>query len=133
MAFDFSRQLVASMSRVEGPVRLCLLNASIGKRSPHCHNSILYAEIDDHGVRRGNMGRILTRWRHPVASMVAQYVVMRSSPYRLSRMAIGMAREAGPLYSVIDIMSCVTVAKRPCYGRLKINPSYNIVHYNDIS
>jgi hypothetical protein len=29
-------------------------------------------------------------------------------------------------------MSCVTVAKRPCYGRLKINPCYNIVHYNVI-
>jgi hypothetical protein len=23
------------------------------------HNSIFYAEIDDHGVRRGNMGQIL--------------------------------------------------------------------------
>jgi hypothetical protein len=31
-------------------------------------------------------------------------------------------------FSVIDFMSCITVAKRPCYGLLKINPSYNIVH-----
>ena len=87
------------------------------ERSPQRHNSILYAEIDDHGVRRGNTGRIL----------------VRSAPYRLSRMAIEMAREAGPFYSVVDFMSFVTVAKRPCYGRLKINPSYNIVHYNVIS
>jgi hypothetical protein len=38
---------------------LCLLNASFKKRYPQCHNSIFYAEIDDHGVRRDNMGQIL--------------------------------------------------------------------------
>jgi hypothetical protein len=26
-------------------------------------------------------------------------------------------------------MSCIIVAKRPCYGQLKINPSYIIVCY----
>jgi hypothetical protein len=26
------------------------------------------------------------------------------------------AREASPFYSVVDFMSCVTVAKRSCYG-----------------
>ncbi len=25
-------------------------------------------------------------------------------------------------------MSCITAAKRPCYGLLKIKPSYTIVH-----
>ena len=46
-------------------------------------------------------------------------------------MAVKMACEAGPFYSVVDFMSCIVpVVKRPCHGPLKINPSYLIVHYN---
>jgi hypothetical protein len=99
---------------------------------PQCHNLIFYAKIDDHGIRRGNTGRILARWQHPVASRVAldlPYWAMGSAPYRLIRMAIKMARKAGPFFSVVDFMSCITVAKRPCCGQLKIKPSYNIVLY----
>ncbi len=93
-------------------------------------------EIDGHGVLRGDTGRILTRWRYPEASRVALdllYWVMRSAPYRRIRMAIEMAREAGPFISFVDFMSCTTVAKQPCYGPLKIKPSYIIVHYYVIS
>jgi hypothetical protein len=36
---------------------------------------------------------------------------MRSAPYRLIRMVINMAREAGACFSVIYFMSCVTAAK----------------------
>jgi len=57
---------------------------------------IFYAEIDDHGVRRGDMGRIITRWRRPVASRVALdllYWAMCSAPYHLICMAIKMASE----------------------------------------
>jgi hypothetical protein len=53
-------------------------------------------KIDEHGVRWGNTGRILTRWRHPVASRVAldlPYWAMHLAPYRLIRMAIEMASE----------------------------------------
>ena len=57
------------------------------------------------------------------------YWVMRSASYRLIRMAIKMAREAGPFYSVIDFMSCIIIAKRPGYGLLKIKLSYDIVLY----
>jgi hypothetical protein len=67
-----------------------------------------------------------------VASKVAldlPYWAMRMAPYRLSCMAIEMAREAGAFFAVVDFMSCITVAKRPCYGRLKIKRSYNIVRY----
>jgi hypothetical protein len=67
-----------------------------------------------------------------VASRVALdllYWAMRSAPYRLRRMAIEMAHEAGAFFSVVDFMSCITVAKQPCYGRLKIKGSYNIVRY----
>ena len=95
---------------------LCLLNTSFGTAISQCHNSISYSKIDDHGVRRGAM-----------ASKVAldlTYWVMRSAPYHLIHMAIGMARKAGACFSVVDVMSCITVDKRPCYGHLKIKPSY---------
>ena len=108
----------------------CLLNASFETRYPQRHNSIFYAEIDDHGVRWGDTGRILARSRRSVASRVAldlPYWAMRSASYRLTRMAFEMAREAGACFSVVDFMSCITVAKRPCYGPLKIKPSYIIV------
>ena len=81
---------------------LCLLNASFETRYPQRHNSIFYAEIDDHGVRWGNTGRILARWRRPVASRLAldlPYWVMRSAPYRLIRMAIEMAHDGGTFVS----------------------------------
>jgi hypothetical protein len=71
-----------------------------------------------------------------VASRVALdllYWAMRSALYRLIRMAIEMASEVGAFFSVVDFLSCITVAKRPCYGPLKIKPSYIIVHYYVIS
>jgi len=57
--------------------------------------------------------------------------MMHSAPYRLILMAIEMACEAGAfLLFVIDLMSCITVAKQPWYGQLNINLSYTIVlHY----
>ena len=54
---------------------------------------------------------------------------MRSASYRLTHMAFEMAREAGACscFSFVDCMSCLTIAKRPCYGPLKIKSSYIIV------
>jgi len=66
---------------------------------------ILYVEIDDHGFRRGDTGQILARWLRPVATRVAldlPYWAMRSAPYCLIRMAIEMASEAGPFFSVVN-------------------------------
>ena len=71
-------------------------------------------QIDDHGVRWGNTRRIITRSRRPVASRVALdllYWAMRSAPYRLIRMAIEMASESAAFFSVVDYLSCITVAK----------------------
>ena len=68
---------------------------------------MFYAEIDDHGVRRGDMGRILAQWRRPVASRVAldlPYWAMRLAPYRLIRMAIEMAHKAGPFFFLSSIL-----------------------------
>ena len=115
---------------------LCLFNTSFEKRFPQRHNSIFYTEIDDHGVRRDDTGRIIDQPRLPVASRIALdllYWAMRSALYRLIRMAIEMASEVGAFFSVVDFLSCITVAKRPCYGPLKIKPSYIIVHYYFIS
>jgi predicted GNAT superfamily acetyltransferase len=50
-----------------------------------------YAKIDDHGIRRGDKGRILAQWQNPVASRVAldlPYWAMRSASYRPICMAI---------------------------------------------
>jgi hypothetical protein len=30
--------------------------------------------------------------------------------------AIEMAHEGGAFFTVVDILSCITIAKRPCYG-----------------
>jgi hypothetical protein len=46
---------------------------------------------------------------------------MRSALYRLTRMAFETAHEAGACFSVVDFMSCITVAERPCYGPLKLS------------
>ena len=67
-----------------------------------------------------------------VASRVAldlPYWAMRSASYRLIRMAIEMTSEGGALFDIVDLLPCITVAKQPCYGQLKVKPSYNIVRY----
>ncbi len=33
------------------------------------------------------------------------------------------------MFVIVDFMSCITVAKQPCYGQLKVKPSYKIVRY----
>jgi hypothetical protein len=33
------------------------------------------------------------------------------------------------LFDIVDLLPCITVAKQPCYGQLKVKPSYNIVCY----
>ncbi len=131
MAFDLFYAACCFDELSRGSVS-CLMNANFGKWFPQRHNSMFYAEIDDHGVRRGNTGQILAWWQHPVASRVAlelPYWAISSALYRLIRMAIKMAHKAGACISFIDFMSCITVAKWPCYGPLKIKPSYNIVLY----
>jgi hypothetical protein len=39
------------------------------------------------------------------------YWAMRSAPYRLIRMTIEMASEPAAFFSVVDYLSCITVAK----------------------
>ena len=92
------------MGSVEGPFCdiLALASQAIWQR----HNSVVYAEIDDHGVSRDNTGRILAQWRCPVASRVAldlPHWAMPSAPYRLIRMAIEMTSEAAAFVLLLII------------------------------
>ena len=60
---------------------------------------IFYAKLDDHGIRRGNMGQIIAQWWRSVASRVAldlPYWEMRPASYRLIRTAFKTARKADP-------------------------------------
>ena len=73
------------------------------------------------------MGRIIARWQRSVASRIAldlPYGGMCSASYHLIRMAINIARKADAFFPVVNLMSWITIAKRPCYGQLQINPSY---------
>jgi len=58
-----------------------------------------YAKINDHGTHRGDTGRIIAQWRQPVSStrvaLDLPYWAMWLAPYRMIRLAIKMAREAG--------------------------------------
>ena len=65
------------------------------------------------------MERILARWRLSVASKVALDMLHRAMCLALHQrivIAIEMAHEGGEFFTVVDILSCITVAKRPCYG-----------------
>ena len=42
------------------------------------------------------------------------YWVMHLAPYHLICMAIEMASKVGAVFSIIDFMSCINVAKQPC-------------------
>jgi hypothetical protein len=41
---------------------------------------------------------------------------MRLALHRRIVIAIEMAHEGGAFFTVVDILSCITIAKRPCYG-----------------
>ena len=90
----------------------CQLRKAISQR----HNSIFYAKIYDRGIRRGNTGQILTRWRRPVASrsrvaLDLPYLAMCLTLYHLIRMAIEMTSKVGAIFSTIDFMSCINCSE----------------------
>ncbi len=76
----------------------CLLNASFKTAVSQRHNSIFWAKIDNHDIRRGHTGQILAQWRRLMASRVALdrlLWAMHSALYRLICMAIKMASKVG--------------------------------------
>ena len=106
------------------------MNASFGKRFYNATTRFFTPKIDDHGVRRGDTGRILAQWRRPVAPLEAMDVLhraMHAVSHRRIRMAIETAHEVGEFFSIVNFLLYITVAKRPSYGRLNIKPSYTII------
>ena len=95
---------------------MCLLNASFGKQFHKATTQFFRPKInDDHGVRRSNMGQILAQWWRPVDSKVALdmlHPAMRLASHRRIVIAIEMARKGGAFFSVVEILSCITIAKR---------------------
>ncbi len=76
----------------------CLLSASFKTAVSQRHNLTFYANINDHGVCRGDTGQMLAQWWHMVASRVALDLpnwVMRSASCHLIRMAIEMTSKGG--------------------------------------
>ena len=65
--------------------------ASFEKRFHNATTRFFRPKTDDHGVRQVDTGRIIARWRRPVASKVALDMLcqaMRSSPHRRIVMAV---------------------------------------------
>jgi hypothetical protein len=71
-------------------------------------------EIVDHGGRRGDTAQALARWRHPVASSEALYVLhraMRLAPYHCIAMAIEIASDSSAFFVVVDLLLPTTMDK----------------------
>jgi hypothetical protein len=66
------------------------------------------------------MEQILARWRLSVASKVALDMLHRVmwclALHRRIVIAIEMVDKGGAFFTVVDILSCITVAKQPCCG-----------------
>jgi hypothetical protein len=52
---------------------------------------------------------------------------MRLAPHHLISMAIEMVREAAACFSVVDFLSCITVAKYQNSSHYKLTARYTIV------
>ena len=87
---------------------LCLLIASFG----NCASQVMpqldfIAEIDDHGVRRGDRGQILARWHCPMASRLALLDLlcqaMHDVSHRHTAMAAKMTSEGGVFFAISDL------------------------------
>ena len=68
---------------------------------------VFSTEFVDHGSRRVDVMRALTRWRHPVASSEAQDVLHRAmcpASHRCIRMAIEIASDSPAFFVVVDLL-----------------------------
>ena len=88
----------------------CLFNANLQKAILQRHNSIFTPKSMTMASTGANNCPMAASSGIQVA-LDLPYLVMRLAPYHLIRMAIEMAREAGAFFSVVDFMSCITVAK----------------------
>jgi hypothetical protein len=83
------------------------MNASFGKRFHNATTRFFRPKIDDHGVRRSDMGRILAQWWHPVASKVALDMLhwaMHLALHQRIVMAIGIVIDLPAFFVFLDSM-----------------------------
>jgi hypothetical protein len=81
----------------------CLLQRAIIQY----HKTLIYAKMDDHGVRQGNMGQILAQWWHQVASRVALYppyqTICLALHQRIAK-AIKTTSKRGAFFVIVDFV-----------------------------
>ena len=84
----------------------CLLNASFEKRFHNATTTqFFWPKIDDHGVRQGDTGRIIARWRRPVASKVTLDMLhwaIRSASHRRIVMAIETVVDFSAFFVILN-------------------------------
>ena len=101
---------------------LCLLSASFEKR----FNNATTWFFTPKSMTMASAGEIRGEWRHPVASRVGldlrHHTAWSAWPSKWPAKQVNF-------FSVIDFVSSITVADWPCYGLLKIKPSYAIIQY----
>ncbi len=110
----------------------CLLDASFGKRFHNATTRFFTPEIDDHGVRRGDTGRIIARWRRPVASSEALDVLHKQCARHCtgaSSWPLKWPTKEVHLFVTAAFFAWCNCSKGPCYGPLKLIASYIIVVY----
>ena len=128
MVFDLSTQLLASMSWVEGSFREFLMLAS--KAISQCHNFLRrnrwpWRPSTRYGVNNRPMAASSGIEGSPRPAVLGDVLgTVPPDPHGHQNCS-----QSRCIFSVVNLMSWITVAKRPCYGQLKINPSYTIILY----
>jgi hypothetical protein len=95
------------------------------------------SEIEDQGVHQGDTGRIITRWRRPVASKVALDMLdweMCLAPHQCIAMAVKMAHGGGTFVRCHRLFRLLANhSKITNNSHYKLTARYTFVHYNIIS
>ena len=76
-------------------------------------------------------GSILCRHNRAVSAKSADIWLSVRHVADMSATLPAKAKEVH-LFAIIDLLSCISLAKQPCIGQLKIKPSHIIVRYYDL-
>jgi hypothetical protein len=105
------------------------LNASFRKQFHNATTRFFRPNINDHGIRWSDMGRILAQWWRPGVSKVALDMLhwaMRSASHWRIVMAIKIIVNLPAYFVILDSMLAHNVSQRPCYGQYKMNQSHQL-------
>jgi hypothetical protein len=79
------------------------------------------------------MGRMLALWWHLVASRIAlnrPCQAMCAVSHRHIAMVINITSKGGVFFAIINLLSCITLAKQSCYGKHELNTIYTTTYYH---